>query len=117
MDLGENRSSELLWWPGAKVCHEPTDGLDSLAAFEGFVDQPVSVMADVDVEIVKVFEDGPAALFDGGGELGEEQSAHGGILVARIRAFQVTVRFLESEQEAGRAGLVNPLPDPLEADQ
>ena len=59
------------------------------------------MVADVDVEVVEVFEDGLLAVLDGGRQLGEEQGAHGGVLVAGMISLQVSVRFLEGEQETG----------------
>ena len=79
--------------------------------------EPVAVMADVDEEVVEVFEDGLLPVLDGGGQLGEEQGGHGRVLVACVRSFQVSVRLLEREQEAMGPGLVDPFADPLEADE
>ena len=52
-----------------------------------------------------------------GGQLGEQERGDGGVLVADVGPLQVAVRLLEGEQEPGGAGLVDPLADPLEADE
>ena len=57
------------------------------------------------------------AVLDGRRQLGEEERGHGGVLVAGVGALQVAVRFLEAEEEPGESRLVDPLGDPLEADE
>ena len=75
--------------------------LDPLAALVRLVDQPLAVVADVDVEVVEVFQDGLLAVLDRGRQLGEEERGDGGVLVADVRPLQVAVRLLEAEQEPG----------------
>src|SRR2546423_1190118 len=53
----------------------------------------------------------------GRGELGEQQTPDGGILVADVSSLQVAVRLLERIEEAGWSDLIDPLGNPLEADE
>ena len=103
VDLGDRQAAEPAGRPLAERRHQLVDSGQPFASFEHLVDEPVAMMADVDEEVVEVFEDGLLPVLDGGGQLGEEQGADGGVLVAGMRPFQVSVRFLEGEQEAMRA--------------
>ena len=47
----------------------------------------------------------------------KRKRAHGRVLVASMISLQITVRFLEGKQEARVARLVDPVGNPLEADQ
>ena len=83
--------------------HQRLDLVGPLAPLHRLVDQPLAVVADVDVEVVEVFQDGLLAVLDRRGQLGEEQGGDGGVLVADVGPLQVAVRLLEAEQEARRA--------------
>ena len=54
--------------------------------------------------------------FASGGELGQEHRGDGGVFIADVRADQVAVRFFAAEDEVFRAGIVDFLADPFEAD-
>ena len=75
------------------------------------------MMAHVDVEIVEILEHSLVAVLDRRGQLGEEQGGNGGVLVSSVGAFQVTVRFLESEQEPSGPGLVDSSGNPFETNR
>ena len=102
---------------GPERLHQRQDLVEPLAALVGLVDQVFAVMANVDVEVVEVFHDRLLAVLHGRRQLGEEEGGHGGVLVAGMGALQVPMRFLEAEEKTGESRLVDPLGDPLEADE
>ena len=86
VDLGQGQPADSRGGRLRNASISVLDLREALAALVGLVDQPLAVVADVDVEVVEVFEDGLLAVLDGGGQLGEEQSGDGGVLVADVRA-------------------------------
>ena len=117
VNIGEHEPADLAGGAVSQGVHQQLDLVEALAARIRLVDGPVAVMAHVDIEVVQVLEDGLLAVLDGGRQLGEEQGTDGGVFVACVVSFQVAVRFLEGEQEAGVACLLDPAGDPLESDQ
>ncbi len=98
--LGDRQAADAAWRTASERRHQLVDSGQALTSLQDFVDELVAVVADVDEEVVQVFEDGLLAILDGGGQLGEEQGSHGGVLVAGVGSFEVSVRFLEREEEA-----------------
>src|SRR4051794_11026044 len=97
--------------------HQLLDLLDTSAALDHLVQQSLPMVAELEVERIKVFEDGLLPRLESRSQLGEEEAARGRVLVADMRSFEITVRFLEGIQETFRANVVYPLGDPLEADE
>ena len=106
---------------GAQICHQLLHGVHAGFAFKRIGAQRVAVVAELFVQRFDRVEQGLALGGVGGGRLADEQRRVDGVLIPHMRAGQIPVALLKTEDEAVGAAFrfkqADLLADELEAGQ